>query len=544
MHARGARPYNFVTRVDTWHAPGATHSARGTICAADAAYLIEKVANMPPARLPPKWPGLESARQKAIELARAAGLYDYQQEGAAFLAERDYAILADAPGLGKTGQAIVAAEARMCLGASPSPNTPAVLVVCPSIAKRHWQQEIRKWSGSDAGILQGMTPGPLPETRYIIANYDILYGLRRRNETGVLQNSAEHPGWASALTNQFVIAIFDEAHTLRGRDSRRTRVVRDMLRNVVAVWLLTATPITNHVKDLWSLVDIASGGLWGPYWPWAKKYCGARQGQYGWVDTDSDCLPELRFRSSFFISGRSKESVSLQLPPKRRELYRVDIEALAKASPETNKTPLPKHRAVARALRATARAKRAVAIEQVREAVEAKQKVVVFTYTREQCEEIANGVKKFCPTATFCTHGEQIAETRFALAESFRAAPAPAVFVATMDSVGVSISLVGCDLELFADLDYQPWKLVQAEGRGHRHGSTSPVLVRYLIGVGTIDEEIAESVIKKLNEIEETLGKEADNDGIARMLSADKEGEQQIVDRLFSKLVAWGQEAS
>jgi len=38
------------------------------------------------------------------------GLYDFQEEGAAFLASRRYGLLADRMGRGKTGRAIAAAR--------------------------------------------------------------------------------------------------------------------------------------------------------------------------------------------------------------------------------------------------------------------------------------------------------------------------------------------------------------------------------------------------------------------------------------------------
>jgi SNF2 family DNA or RNA helicase len=69
-------------------------------------------------------------------LAPAVKLFPYQLTGADFLAERRAAILGDAMGLGKTIQAIVAAD-RI--------EATKIVVVCPGIARATWLREWNKW---------------------------------------------------------------------------------------------------------------------------------------------------------------------------------------------------------------------------------------------------------------------------------------------------------------------------------------------------------------------------------------------------------------
>lgn len=562
---------------------------------------------------------MEHCRQRAYEWGSHVGLYDYQKEGAAFLAERDFAVLADTMGVGKTPQSIIGAEARLSFAQIPAPETPVVLVVCPALAKRHWQREIKRWTGYDATVLEGLRPFenvvadaiaaavekppksddtpiqftseaeqtflstvrqvfprlpippgtfdekvsraeltrlvgigmagagyspssiPLPRTRYIIANYDILRAARRRTGAGVLQLAPDLPGWGAALKGRFLVAILDEAHELRGRKSQRSKAVKDLLMRTPIVWALTGTLMPNYVRDLWGVVDVVTDGLWGKsYWAWAKKYCGATEGKYGWVDTGADFLEELQQRLSFFVMGRSKEAVKLELPEKRRELYEVDVDMTAPTVSDAHASK-QKFRQVAKALRATARAKRPAIIAQAVEALRAKQKVVVYTYLREQAEQIAKGIRKDVECQVMTVHGEQTSDQRDVMATTFRDAPAPAAFVATVDSVGLAISLVGADLVIFGDLVYEPHKLLQAEARAHRHGSEKRVLVRYLIARDTIDAAVAETVLAKLKTVEEALGREEEGSGLGGMLAPDPKEAEAVVDRLFEKLRAWGQ---
>lgn len=63
-------------------------------------------------------------------------LFNFQQRGVHFLSERQSAILADEPGLGKTIQSL----ATTLLNKSKKN-----LIVCPSSLKLQWQEEINKW---------------------------------------------------------------------------------------------------------------------------------------------------------------------------------------------------------------------------------------------------------------------------------------------------------------------------------------------------------------------------------------------------------------
>jgi SNF2 family DNA or RNA helicase len=540
-HPRGGRPYVYPGQIDEWHAPGVLVSKIGaTHAAVDAAWLVEKVLGGASSR-PVRWPGVAGAREKAIEFSRLTDppLSEYQTEGAAFLAERDYAGLFDQMGLGKTAQALIAAEARLALGIVPVPTTPVVLILCPALAKRHWQREVKKWVGAEAEVLDTLTPTEIPRTRYVIANYDILYGKTKRDASGVVHDINHLPGWAGLIAaTGFLLVIADEAHMLRGRSSKRTQTAKKMCRRVPVVWALTGTPMPNYVRDLWALIDFISDGIAGmSYWSWAKKYCGAALGQYGWKDTGADNTQELAARLGFFCLGRSTASVGLQLPEKRREIFKIDVTMTAPTVHEGH-LALTKSGFVAKALRATARAKRGAIVEQTLEALNAKQKVIVYTYMREQADEIAKAVRTKIDCPIFLVHGELSPDGRDQQATVFRDSSSPAAFVATIDSVGIAISLVGADLVIFADLVPEPWKLLQAEKRAHRRGSEKRVLVRYVIGTGTIDEGVVETVIEKLATIESALGAESDQQEMQTMLGGNVKSDESIIDGLFARLTA------
>lgn len=541
VHARGVRGYRFQGRMDDYHAPGALVTKIDTRCAADAAWLVAHVMGNPTSA-PGAFPGLSVVAERAREFAANAKQYgapenlrDYQQEGAAFLACRDYAILTDQMGLGKTPEALVAAEARLSFGSIPSSTTPVVLVLCPALAKRHWQREIKRWTQHEAAVLDGRRPEELPHTRYVIANYDILFGDRRKDALGVMHEREDVCGWGGALAGKFLIVIADEAHILRGRSSQKTKATRNLCAKVPVVWGLTGTPMPNFVRDLWALLDVITGELAGKYWDWAKVYCNAIAGAYGMDDKGASRTDELRSRLSFFVLGRTKTSVGLQLPPFQREVYKVDVEISAPTRYDGRRA-LDKDNAVAKAFRHTAVAKRPAVIEQAVDATHAHQKVVVFLYMREQCDAVGKAIRERVDSPVLIVHGDMSPDGRDKMAGTFREAIGPCCFVATIDSVGVAISLVGADLVIFGDLVAEPWKLLQAEKRCHRFDSKNSVLVRYMIATGTIDEGHAETVIEKLAVLESTMGPQEENADLSTLLGG--RSNEEIVDGLFARLQA------
>lgn len=552
-HPRGERPFIFQGAWFNDPVPGARTGNGKVLAAVDAAWLFTGM------------PMLRAGHPMPSTFYCDEGLYRYQEEGVRFLSFLDYAILADEMGLGKTVQALRAAEYRLNFPRPdfleggmvirgrknfPHPPTvPAVLIVCPALAKQHWAREVKRWTGHDATIIDGLRPiEQVINTRYVIINYDLLYGQRRRDDAGKLNHVEGLTGWGEILCAYgFPIVILDEIHDLCGKDSRRSKAVRSVCSKSTVVWGLSGTMPPNHIRDLYVPLDIVTKGLFGSYWDFCKAYAGAYRGTYGMDTSGRSREEELGKRLTFFMLGRSKAQVGIQLPEKRREIDFVDV---GKAEAQDwrfmkegardagfNVNIQGKTSAVAAALRATAKAKQSIVAEMAREALDAGQKVVVFVYMRETAENVGKAILKKAPHYKIdVVTGDQSPETRDAITTEFRNVGGSACIVATIDSVGVAISLVGVDLMIFGDLSWEAWKLLQAEGRGHRIGMTRGLLVRYLIAKGTIDEKVAEAVVSKLAGIEATTGIHADAGDLAIKLGRDTTTSQQVLDALFEAL--------
>jgi len=134
-------------------------------------------------------------------------------------------------------------------------------------------------------------------------------------------------------------------------------------------------------------------------------------------------------------------------------------------------------------------------------------KVVLFTGRRKDVEVLGEAIRKTeaakikHPTV-WAAHGEKTATERQGIIDDYMAHPGPCVLVGTGDSFGESLNMQDTDAALFVMLPYTPGQLRQWEGRFVRHGMKRPVTIYYVIAEGSVDEHVADILIKKLPAVE------------------------------------------
>src|SRR5262245_48884777 len=429
----------------------------------------------------------DAAFRSAVALAD--GLFPHQIEGVAFLLGRRRAILADDMGLGKTRQAIVSLRHLTPGGAR--------LVVCPASVKRNWAREIAVVA-PDASILvmEGTAPvSPAAEwvgIEWVIINYDIL-GRHADDLLRVL--------WAAL--------VFDEAHYLKTHTSARSKLSRQLTATAaaatpaLAVQLLTGTPLTSRPRDLFVLLQLAAHPLGRSFLSFAKRYCAAEKGEYGWKTGGASNIEELTVQLHGVMLRRSKDDV-LALPPKLRTWLPVEVpsgtgaRAIAKvfellAGKDTR--PVPSRDVELRrrgkllaflveARQALAFAKSTATLDFVRGAIDQGEKVIVFSCFDDPIRRLA---KELGNTAVVLT-GKTPAAMRQPLVDRFQNDSDARVFVANIIAGGTGFNLTAATQVVFNDLDWVPTNHWQSEDRAYRIGQTRTVNVTYVVARDTIDD--------------------------------------------------------
>ncbi len=185
-------------------------------------------------------------------------LWPFQKASVAYALNRNYTLVADQPGLGKTPIAIAYANEI---------KARRVLCIVPANIRGQWERRIRQW-----------TTMPWPYTVYPI--YHGRHGVHpTANWTIVSYDLARSPAIGSALAKgTYDLMIIDEGHMLKTIDSKRTRAVfgnldtmhdRDfpaLASRCGAVMVLTGTPLPNRPREAyvlarnlcWDSIDFAS----------------------------------------------------------------------------------------------------------------------------------------------------------------------------------------------------------------------------------------------------------------------------------------------
>jgi len=476
--------------------------------------------------------GLEQRRQHAISMSRAAtaevdlprpaGLeyLPFQRAGIAYALARRNTLFGDEMGLGKTIQALGVINA--------DPTIKQVLVICPASLKRNWAREAEKWL-TRKFLIQVVEDGHVSAgADFVIVNYE-----RLRNGVN-----------AALMGRQWDALIVDEAHKLKNPEAQRTQVVlgRAAKKGKEAVaglverarrrLFLTGTPILNKPIEMWGLVSTLAPETFPSFWGFAKRYCGAsNDGGYGWDLSGHDHLDELqeKLRQSCMVR-RLKKDVLTELPAKQRQIVelepppalrlRIEAENAAWAAHEERLGALQDevslahaagdqgayeaavgrlHEAtqqafsdISRLRHETAMAKVPQVIEHLDDALESEDAVVVFAHHKDVIAALAEHYGKDCVTLT----GDTPVEERQRAVDAFQAGKAR-VFIGSIAAAGVGLTLTAASHVVFAELDWVPANVTQAEDRCHRVGQQDSVLVQHLVVNGSLDARMAHVLVEK-----------------------------------------------
>jgi SWI/SNF-related matrix-associated actin-dependent regulator 1 of chromatin subfamily A len=420
----------------------------------------------------------------AAAVALADGLFPHQIEGVAFLLGRTRAILADDMGLGKTRQAIVSLRHR-----TPGGHR---LVVCPASVKRNWAREIAVVApDASVFVIEGMSP-IATTAEWVIINYDIL------------QRHLDH-----LLRVPWAALVFDEAHYLKNHTSTRSKASRQLTAAAgaatpaLAVQLLTGTPLTSRPRDLFVLLQLAAHPLGRSFLSFAKRYCAAEKGEYGWKTGGASNVEELTVQLHGVMLRRSKDDV-LALPPKLRTWLPVEVpsgtgaraikkvfELLAgkDTRPEASRDVALRRRGkllafLVEARQALAFAKATATLDFVRGAIDQGEKVIVFSCFDDPIQKLAKELGEAAVVVT----GKTPTAMRQPLVDRFQSDADVRVFVANIIAGGTGLNLTAATQVVFNDLDWVPTNHWQAEDRAYRIGQTRTVNVTYFVARDTIDD--------------------------------------------------------
>ncbi len=423
----------------------------------------------------------------------------YQMEGIEFCARRT-CILGDEMGLGKTIQAIGVINNDLAIK--------RVLVVCPVSLKLNWRRELGAWLVRP--FCMGMVGQPLADgpaapgdTLIAIIGYDSIVKFKDR-----------------LCRKQWDLLICDEAQYLKNPDAQRTRGVlgykgrkKDYKKEppipAKHTLFLSGTPILNAPVELWPMLQLLdSKGLGRAYWPYVKRYCGPRRTRFGMNVRGMSNGKELhsRLTDGGIMLRRLKKDVLSQLPPKRRQILQIpttssmdrliaseverydNYQAYLRTHGKKKDATIP-FADLAAARQNVALAKVPEIKRMIAEGLETGP-IVVFAHHHKVIDALAEDFKHVKLT------GQSTVEQREHAVRAFQAGKCD-LFMGNIQAAGVGITLTRSAHIIFAEIDWTPALMEQAEDRCHRIGQEQSLLIQLPVLEGSLDSRMVKTIVRK-----------------------------------------------
>ncbi|TXL60975.1 DEAD/DEAH box helicase [Aeromicrobium terrae] len=425
-------------------------------------------------------------------------------------------LLADEPGLGKTAQALLAAEAA---------DAYPLLCVVPNIVKTNWAREAEIWTPKrSATVVHGDGQDVDGFADIVVVNYEIL---------------DRHIGWLG--TFGFRGMVLDEAHFIKNKTSQRsqhalelserirTRTVRPLL------MALTGTPLINDIDDfraIWQFLGWIDEKKPGPELMHALEETGLTPLDAGFYPAARQSVIDLG------IVRRRKVDVASDIPARRIADLPVELDgeegrSIRAAEQELARRMVARYHRVLAArgdegvvdgidrelvrqvaawerdeasesggdnvftmVRRIGRAKAGLAADYTTQLARSAGKVVFFAKHIEVMD-IAEEAFTRAGLRHASVRGDQTPKARQEAIDAFTNDPDVSVVVCSLTAAGVGLNLQVASNVVLAELSWTDAEQRQAIDRVHRIGQTEPVTAWRILAAQTIDTKIVELIDSK-----------------------------------------------
>ena len=440
--------------------------------------------------------------------------FDYQSEGIDWLINRPSGLLLDMPGLGKSLQAIYAAEEL-----KKQKGIQHCLIVCGiNILKQNWKQEIEKFSTESCRIV-GEKINKKGKITYATINeraeelYNPIDGFFVIVNKEMFSSQLVVDAILNSQ-NKFDMIVADELHKMKDPNSQSGKGFLKLTKIGDYHFGLTGTPLINSPLDAYTALKFI-GQEKANYTNFKKFYCvmGDRFSEYkvtGYKNLDilkqeiEDC------------SIRRDKSI-LNLPPKfiipeyiemdsSQQKFYDNLQAGIVAEADRVNIKTTSLLGLVTRLREAATCPSVLTssnvvntkidrcVELTEELIHNNEKVVIFSTFKEPLYQLADILKKYEP---FVCTGDQSDEEINQYKKMFQEDDKHMIMLCTAQRMGTGITLTRSSSAIFIDSTWTYALESQTEDRLHRIGANKAVTIFKLIAKGTIDERIQDILERK-----------------------------------------------
>ncbi len=417
------------------------------------------------------------------------------------------AILGDEVGLGKTIEAGLILKEKILRD-----EVSSALILAPASLVQQWKTELEEKFNMNFSI--ATSPEEFLE-HFVIASIHLAKRERYRN---------------NVVGRSWDMVVVDEAHHVRNPKTQNYRLLREL--NSKFMLLLTATPVSNSLKEIYYLGDLLRPGIFGTYREFESQYFSDKKGQSIKNQEElkrklSEIMVRNRRRDVFVdftervvkthvarMDGKERALYDLILDFLRSEENKLRVISYAKAATSSPRTVakmawkalkreknLHGREALLKIYRAAMDSPftKLELLEKVAESVEGG---VIFTTYLETMREIDDFLQD-SGYHVLTYHGGMSREEKSRTIEEFKKKRG---FLIATDSGGEGLNLQFENVMINFDLPWNPMKVEQRIGRIHRIGQVRDVYVVNLAYEDTIEEHILWILDRKINLFRSVVG--------------------------------------
>ncbi len=404
-------------------------------------------------------------------------LYPYQRVGVKFVERADgRCLIADAPGLGKTAQAIGFAQHKNV----------KTIIVCPLSVVPNWQREIKKFTGKESTVWDSKHYHGKLSNQFHIVHYDAVAKV-----AGDLRKQ------------EFDLLVCDEATFLKNRQTIRAKSVLGSykerrkypgLKTKYCIFL-TGTPVMSRPIEAFSLLSFLDKERFNNFFHFTERYG-------GWKGDAPRNLQDLHDRTKDLVIRRKKNQILTELPDKQRndlyvELTQTEQKEYRKLLQEIFgrwkiEKPSIGHMPKLQGFLIDKKIPRL--IEMIDEYLDNDRPILIFSNYLAPLKLLT---EHYGDKAALLTGEMKSTIRQESIDRLVRGEAKVGLFSLTAAGMGIDGLQHVMDTVVFLNMDWVPANHEQAEDRTHRIGQKGQVQIYYMMCADTIDEYMRDILKEK-----------------------------------------------
>jgi superfamily II DNA or RNA helicase len=383
-----------------------------------------------------------------------------------------------------------------------------VLVLVRNEVVRNWPREIALHANEKALAL---------DSEYTLRQRAAILGGGRLPRWVILNIEALDPLIDSIERIRWDMCIIDESTRFKNVKAKRTLALRRV--RAASRLAMTGTPVTQHLYDLYPVIDFLKPGLLGDFHHFRARYFELMWSdtKHRWVEMPrADTVSELLHLIDGISYRLTKEEalpwLPAKLPPKifevrlegpQRDAYvsmkrrweaefaesknKADLALTQKLRLREITSGFVRYETTGHVSWFPSHAKGRVVRDLVEDLMPGK--VVIFCEWRPECEFYRDQLAEH---GAAILYGGIDPRDRDSIVQAFQGETTPRVLVCQISSGGIGINLTAAHTAIYASRNWslEDWK--QSQDRLHRAGQRSAVSLVVVQARGTVDEEIEE----------------------------------------------------